>query len=204
MPPIVDDIIEIGLVSELDGVQMSNTLYFEIDSVGTDPTVFVGLGDIMDAYVTAIAPTLSNQWKLVCGIYDNITNPEGKTLKFDTQPGTGVGDCHPQKQVVRFNRYANQTDFLKIHRGSFSQSGTLESLSTRGRLNDKSVFAAMITFLNTSTLLGGDRWTVDPNLRWNSGTIPVPVYEFDPVIVTQLSGRLLTLNSRKTNLCAVS
>lgn len=204
MPPIVDDIISIGLISELDGVQMSNTLYFEIDSVGTDPTVFVGLGDVMDKYVDVIKLTLSNQWKLVCGIYENITNPEGKTLKFATLPGTGVGDCHPQKQVVRFNRYANQEDFLKIHRGSFSQSGVLESLSTRGRLNDLSVFDAMRSFLKTTTLLGVDRWTVQPNLRWNSGTVPVPIYEYDPIIDVKESGRLLTLNSRKTVLCAVA
>lgn len=202
--PVNDDIIAIKLITELDGVQMSNLLFWQIDDIGTDPAVIVGLQDIMDAYVSAVAPFLSTSWQLVCGIYENITNPEGEFVIFDTSPGTGSGESHPQKQVLRLNRYATEPDFLTMHRGSFSQSGTLEAQSTRGRVNDLSIYAAFKDLLTITTLLGTDRWSIQPHLRSNMGTPQSPDYRYDVINHTQFSGRLLTMTARKTSLCATS
>lgn len=202
--PVNDDIIQIKLVTEFENVQMGNLLFWQIDDIGVDPAITVGLQDIMDAYVVAVAPFLSPLWKLVCGIYENITNPEGEAKIFNTQPGTGTGEAHPQKQQLRLNRYASEPDFLKNHRGSFSQSGTLEAQSTRGRVNDMSLYDAMFTYLGTTTLLGGDRWTIQPHLRSNMGTPAAPNYRYDVINHQQFSGRFLTLTARKTNLCATS
>lgn len=202
--PVNNDIIQIQFVQEYENVQMSNTVYWQIDDVGVDPAITVGLQDIMDAYVAAVAPFLSSFWKLVCGIYENITNPEGEFVIFATSPGTGSGEGHPQKQVLRLNRYATEPDFLKMHRGSFSQSGTIESQSTRGRVNNLPLYADFKDLLTVNRLLGGDRWSIQPHLRSNMGTPAAPNFRYDVVNHTQFSGRLLTLSSRKTDLCATS
>lgn len=202
--PVNNDIIQIKLVTEFEGVQMGNLLFWQVDDVGVDPAILVGLQDIMDAYVAAVAPFLSPLWKLVCGIYENITNPEGEAKIFATFPGTGAGEAHPQKQVLRLNRYATEPDFLKMHRGSFSQSGCLEAQSTKGRINDLSIYADFKDLLTVNRLLGGDRWSIQPHLRSNMGTPAAPNYRYDVINHTQFSGRWFTLSSRKTNLCAQS
>lgn len=202
--PVNNDVIQVKFVTEFDGVQMSNLLFWRIDDIGTDPTVVVGLQDIIDAYVVSVEAFLANDWKFVCAIYENITNPEGETMIFDTQPGIGGVDGHPQKQVLRLNRYALEVDLLTIHRGSFSQSGTLESQSTRGRLSDISIYDTLKDFLTDTIQLGTDRWLIQPRLRSNDGTPAAPNYRYEKIYHTQFSGRLLTLTSRKTSLCAVS
>lgn len=202
--PVANDIIQVKLVTEYDGVQMGNILYWRVDDVGTDPFPSVGLQAIMDDYVTAVEAFLSEEWKLVCGIYENITNPEGQFVLFDTQPGLGVTEGHPQKQVLRLNRYALEPDFLTIHRGSFSQSGTLEAQSTRGRVDDISLYDTFRDFLTDTITVGGTLWGLEPRLRSNEGTPSVPVYRYDKIYHTQFSARFLTLSSRKTDLCATA
>lgn len=202
--PTVFDNISVTLITELLGVQMRSTFYFKVNDLGNDPTTFAGLGDIMDTFVAAAAPICSTDWKLVCGIYENLDSAEGKVIKFDTQPGTGTGDAHPQKQVLRWNKYAPQADFLKVHRGSFSLSGAVESLSERGRTGVPAIYDDMIDFLKLMSNMPAGEWQLTPLLRWNSGTVPDPIYVFDAIVFVQMSRRFLTLNSRKTDLCAAA
>jgi hypothetical protein len=202
--PLVGDIIRTTLIQELDGVQLGNTVYWQIDDLGAEPSLAVGLRDIMDAYHAAVLTFCSNKWKLVCGVYENLTRVEAKIILFATDLGTGTDDSHPQDQVFRFNRYSQDQSTDPVHRGAFNQSGVEEEWSSIGRVNDMSTFDSLRDFLQNQQVMGGANWTVDPQLRWTTAPGPPPTYAYENIIQTQLSSRVFKLGRRKTSLCAVS
>jgi len=202
--PQVGDIVRTTLIQELAGVQLGNVLYWQIDDLGLDPSLQVGLGDIMTKYHQAVLTFCSNKWSLVCGIYENMTRVEAKITVFDTLAGTGTDDSHPQDQVFRFNRYAQDLSTDPIKRGAFNQSGVEEEWSTRGRVNTPATFSTLRDFLRDQQILPGPNWTIDPVLRWESAEGPPPVYTFTDITDVQLSSRVFKLGRRKTQLCATA
>ncbi|GAI67281.1 unnamed protein product [marine sediment metagenome] len=191
------------LVQELDGVQLSNTVYFQIDDLGLDPALSVGLGDIMTKYYQSVLTFCSNKWKLVCGVYENMSNTEAKITVFTTDIGSGTGDSHPQDQVFRFNRYAQKLSTDPIHRGAFNQSGVEEEWSEEGRVSQVSTFNTLRAFLRDQQIMPGPNWTIDPQLRSELTPPPNPTYEYNNVMQAELSSRVFKLARRKTSLCAV-
>lgn len=200
---IVDDVMEFKIITELDGVQMANTRHFQIDDLGDDPNPNDMLGDIIVSYHAAIEAQCSDQWKVVCGIMENITNPEGQNVRFVTLAGGSAIDAHPQHQVLRFNIYTKELGGDRIMHGAFNQSGIIESKSLRGRLNNPADFDAMVTFLRAPFAFGGTGWEVTTVLRWNDGTPQTPFFKYDDVRKVQVLTEFKTLRSRKTKFCAV-
>lgn len=200
--PNVADIISVNLVQELSGVQMSNKVYWRVDDLGDDPSVVSGLTDIMVEYHDAISDALSNQWSLVCGIYNNETAVEAKAIKFAILSGVSISDSHPQDQVVRLNRYAvtEAPAVVKLAHAGFNQSGVPEDLSTRGRLNNTSEFLSLRNFLRTQTIFGTG-WTLTPQLKLREQKDPPHTYQFQRVDQCLVNTTLLKLRTRKTNLC---
>ena len=185
---------------------MSNSSFWKISDVGADPSIDVGVTDMMNAYHTSVAANLTSDWSLVCALYENLTTPEGKATIFSTLPGSGGSDnSHPQSQVVRINEYAFEGPSPgKQHRGSWSQSGCIESLSTRGRLNDITAFSALKNFITTQQIMSGPNWTLHPQLREQLTPPPGATYAFHPMSYGQPSARLFKLLSRTTSLCATA
>lgn len=203
--PQQGDTIKTVIVQELDGVQLSNTLYWRVDDLGADPTTAVGLNDVLVEYVSIIQSQVASAWSVVCGIYENMTRNEAKQIVFVSLPGIGVTDCHPQDQVVRVNRYCQKSAPLPagVGRGAFNQSGVLESLSTKGRVNNMTAFQGLQNFLRVQQVFGAN-WTLGPQLRLTQSVGPPKVYQFNDVTQAQPAGRLFKLGSRKTVLCALS
>lgn len=202
--PIVGDIILTRMLQEIDGVQVSNELYWQIDDLGDDPSTFSGLGDVMDAYFDAVKAFMSDKWSLVCGIYQNISNPEGKAINFATATGLSATDCHPQDQVLRINSYGSLGGSNPIHRNGFNQSGVIESLSTDGRINSPTTVDSLRLFITAQQVMAGPSWTLDPQVRWQTDPGPPAIYAFANVNSSNYSARFFKLASRKTKLCTVS
>jgi len=201
---IVDDQMSYTIITELDSVQMSNTRYFEIDSIGDDPSNASMLGDIVNHYYDAIKVFCATSWKIVCARMENHTNPEGEVIIFVTLPGTGAGDSHPQYQVVRFNIYAQVQPANFMVRGAFNQSGILETKSLRGRVGNPADFDPLVTHFRQPNQFGGTGWNTSTLIRYN-GTPPTPfTEEFANVNQVQINPSFKTLKSRKTKFCAVA
>lgn len=203
---ITDDVMFVRIITELDGVQMHNHMYFEIDDVGDDPSNVSMLNDIINDYYDRIKVLCGTAWKVVCGTIENITTPESKGTIFVTLPGTGAGDTHPQHTVLRFNIYAKEQPTVVMHHGAWNQSGIIETKSLRGRLGNPADFIPFITWLANPGNFGGSGWGVSTLLRYNATPPPAPDFTeaFANVNHVQVNTQFLTLKSRKTKLCAVA
>jgi len=199
----VNDKFSATILTEHDGVQMSNTTYWEIDALGDDVNVSIQMARFLQDYYDSIKAIASDQWKAVCVVYRNLTLSEGVHVVFATLPGLALNTGHPQFSVFRVNRYAQNLAANAIKRGAFNQGGIEEAQSVRGRVTSPAAFVGLLTFLGTISILGGVGWTIQPLLRWNTTTPPaVPVYEFPVIRKQQMSTVVHTLRSRKTALCA--
>lgn len=202
--PVPTDLIRIAFLQEIDGVQLSNDSYWVVDDVGDDPTLDAGLVDVMNAYYDSCKAFMSDKWSLVCAVYENLSNPEGKIIKFQTSVGLSATDCHPQDQVMRINSYGGLGGANPVHRNGFNQSGLIESLSTDGRINNPATVDTLRTFLTGQQIMPGPSWTLDPQVRWQTAPGPPAVYANANVNDSVTSMRLFKLASRKTKLCTVS
>lgn len=203
--PNLNDIIATTLVQELAGVQMANKLYWKVDDLGSNPTREVALLQILTEYHNVIKAALAPAWTLVCGIYENLTSAEAKSIIFTSLVGASVIDSHPQDQVVRLNRYTVQdngeSDTARV--SAFNQSGVTEDLSTRGRVNDTGEFAGLRNFLRNQQIFATE-WTLTPMSRNREQKVKPFTFAFNPVQQCLLNPTLLKLRSRKTNLCQTS
>ena len=202
--PIASDMISTTIIQELDGVQMSNQMFWQVDSVGADPSTENGLIDVINAYYDSVKAFMSDEWNVVCGVYENITNPEGKAIVFTSLPGLSVTDSHPQDQVLRLNSYGKVVPPGPVHLNAFNQSGVIESLSTDGRLNNPATVATLKSFLTAQQVMPGGNWTIDPQVRFTTDPGPPAVYGFTNVLTSQFSSRFFKLRTRKTKLCLVA
>lgn len=203
---IVDDQLSYTIITELDGVQMSNTRYFEIDAIGDDPLPVSMLNDIVNHYYDAIKDHCNDGWKVVCARLKNHTQVEQESVIFVTLPGLSAVDAHPQHQVLRFNMYAQVQPANFMVRGAFNQSGIIESISLRGRVLVPADFDDLVTHLNNPSSYGGTGWEVSTLIRYNGTPPPAPSFteEFANVNQVQVNTSFKTLKSRKTKFCAVA
>lgn len=201
---IVGDIIKTVILQELDGVQVTNDFYWQIDDLGDDPSPANGLIDIMNAYYDSCKAFMSDQWKIVCGIYENVSNPEGKIIQFGTLVGLSATDSHPQDQILRINSYGHVNPPDKLRRNGFNQTGVIESLSTDGRINNMATVDPLRLFMTAQQIMAGPSWTLDPQVRWQTAPGPPATYAFANVTTSNFSARFFKLHSRKTRLCATT
>lgn len=166
--PIIGDIIKTSWVQELNGVAMNNEMTWRVVDLGTDPGNLVELIAITDAYVLAWAPPLSDTNSISCAVYENLSSPEAKEIDFPAgKVGLIVTGPHPQDQVIRFSEYTVEQPNGTLKRGAYNLSGVAESLSTRGLVNDTTIFSALRDFLSDQLVLGVG-WTLKPVQRFES------------------------------------
>lgn len=200
----VGDIFSLTILTEHDGVQASNRLYYKIDDLGVDPSISLQVAEMLNEFHDACKAVNSDIWKIVCGIYDNQTTPEGTHVIFSSLAGLVINTGHPQFQVFRFNEYAMDGGSNTIKRGAFNLGGVAEVHSVRGRVNAPASFSAMVAWLKDPFLLGADGWTISPQLRWTFAPGPPPTYVYLPMTKVQIATKVFTLQSRHTQLCATT
>lgn len=201
--PSVGDTFRIKIITEMQGVSMTNLLYYEIDDLGTDASPREQLVSFGDQFLAAVGDNLADTWALTCLIYKNIFAAESQTLVFTNLLGTGIGNPHPAHVVARFNQYANDTPETDGKHGAFNLSGAVVSKSNKGRIASKADWVNFEVFLKSSLTLDTDGWEVTPQLRWLLAEGPPIVHAFDPLIKVRLSKRFNILQSRRSKLCQV-
>ncbi len=201
--PSVGDTIRIKIVSEMQGVSMTNLLYYEIDDLGTDAAVREQLIDFGDQFIAAVASNLATDWSITCLIYKNVFASEAQTVVFANLPGTGTGNPHPAHVVARFNQYANDVPETDGKHGAFNLSGAVVSKSNKGRIASAADWLSFEVFLNAQLTLDTDGWQITPQLKWLLAVGPPIVHAYDPLIKVRLSKRFNILASRRSKLCAV-
>lgn len=201
--PSLGDVVKITFVQELAGVQMANHQFLRIDDLGTNPSTVSALLQILTEYHDVVKATLSSEWTLSCGIYENQSAVEAKSIAFPNLIGTALGVSHPQDQVLRLNRYAVSVPPANggMRVSAWNQSGVEEPLSTRGRVNDTSEFLALRNFLREQQIFGTE-WTTTPMSRSRIEAVPPFTFQFNVVSQCLLNPTFLKLRPRKTNLCA--
>lgn len=202
--PALSDILRINVITELDGVSMSNTLFYQVDDLGDDDPVSTNLPKIATQFAAACEDITTTDWKIACLTYFNETTTEPKVVLPITIAGLFVGDAHPQHQVVRFNRYGAYITDQTNRRGALNLTGVPEALSSSGRLNDMAEFAAMELFLTTPLILIDDGWTLSNMLRFTPDSGFPLVQDYLALTQCQAQGALQVLGSRKTKLCATA
>lgn len=204
--PLVNDQIKITLVTELQGVQMQNCLRYRVLALGADPPVETALDQIATLFGTAIQFICSNQFRLTCMIYENETSIEAKQLLFVNVPGGQVENAHPQNQVVRINSWGipvgTDTDIV---RNAFNLSGVIEPLSTRGRVNDFSLFQNLTNLLQGATSLSPN-WELQASVYGAVQDLPKPaenIKGYQDTSLARVNPLMLKLRGRTTTLCGV-
>jgi len=201
--PSVGDTIRIKIISEQQGVSMTNLLFFEVDDLGTDGPVVDQLNDFGVQFLAAITAQMATTWAITCLIYSNIFAAEAKAAVFTNLPGTSGNTPHPPHLVARFNQYANDVPQTAQKTGAFSLSGTHITSSNKGRVAVMTNWDAFAAFLKGPITLDTDGWQLTPQLRWLLAAGPPIVYAYDPIINVRLSTRYAILQSRRSKLCQV-
>lgn len=201
--PAVGDIFRIKMISEQQGVSMTNLSYFKVDDLGTDGPIRDQMVDWGDQFIAAITTQMATSWSITCLVYRNMTATEAQVPVFTALPGTSANDAHPPHLVARFNEYANIVGQTEGKHGAFSLSGTHVNSSNKGRIAVMANWDAFRAFLKGPLTLDTDGWDVTPQLRWESAPGPPKVYTFDPLISVRLSTRYNILESRRSKLCQI-
>lgn len=201
--PSVGDTIRIKIVSEQQGVSMTNLLYFEIDDLGTDGPIVDQLNDFGVQLLASITAQMATSWAITCLIYTNIFAAEAKAAVFTSLVGTAINTPHAPHIVARFNQYANDVPETSQKTGAFSLSGTQITASNKGRIASMSNWDAFNVFLKGPITLDTDGWTLTPQLRWLLAAGPPLVFAYDKIIKVRLSTKYAILQSRRSKLCQV-
>jgi len=196
------DFFRTTFLIEVAGVVTQQSMDWQLDSIdGADPIVDV-LNDIALAYWATIENILTDQCLLSCIHYDNWSRPE-MFVGYPLLPGQNIDDSHPQFQVIRLNRYGQTIGVLSdpVYRGATNLSGIAEEYSTRGRINDLSVFDAWVAFNSDQLQTDPAGWTITPHVNYVLDPGPPIVRDFKPIISCVLNPTFLTLRGRKTSAC---
>lgn len=160
--PSQGDIIRTTFIQELAGSAFDNSLFWEILDLGDDPAVATALAAVTGDYWDSIKDNLSIPNSLTCSIYENQSQPEGTVRIFPAGlVGTDLGEAHPQNQVVRTVLYGRESPTAPVTVGAHNLSGVVESLSTRGRINNIALFDPQTSFFRIP-LVVGTGWTLSP------------------------------------------
>jgi hypothetical protein len=203
--PSVSDVIQTNIITELNGVQMSSVLYWEVDGLGDDDPVLTNLTKLATAYAAVVQDITTTTWAVSCITYFNMTSTEPKVVLPVTIAGLDATDSHPQSQVIRVNRWGLHIPDGKIRSGAHYLSGIPEAFSTVGRVNDIVEFAGLENFLSDTLILSDDGWTLTPQLLITPDSVGAPtVKAFVLCTEAQTNPTFTVLRSRKTRLCGTA
>lgn len=201
---IAGDFFRTRFLVNVDGVQCLSSMTWKLITVKGGDSTFTNLLALSNAWFDSIKAIISTDCVFGCADFYNYSQPEQVSV-YPALAGIGVGDAHPQFQVVRFNTYGHDQSApaTPVRRGATNLSGVLESLSTRGRINDPAEFEDYRQFQFFPLDLGVAGWDVEPQLRYVSVPGNPPTYDFVPMVMCDVNPTFLTLRGRKTNACTI-
>ena len=212
----VNDIIRTRFVGQVDGVATSNTQFWKVASVPTTDTVSDTIKALAALWWSKFSAYLANSVTLACADWDNQTRNEVQ-VTYPGLPGTGgAGDHHPALSVVNISLEgwdAAETPVVTVGKSRNAISGWLESVSTRGRLNQDVNLLPLRLFHTQQQLIAAGEAALVPMVRHDSagkawrdggkvGPQPSPTYVYLESQTAQVDSRIRTLRGRKTVLCA--
>lgn len=200
----VTDYIRTSYMVEVAGVQTSQNQVWQVAGIGS-LSLEEQLLLLAQAWWDARKTLLGTNCFFSCLRYSNLSQSE-QLIVYPALTGIGGGpDIHPQYQVVRINTYTDYEALRsKVLRGGTNISGVIESLSTRGRINDLAEFEAARQFEVAAYDASSTGLTLVPQLRWyDDGPVP-PIYRYTPITHAVTNPTFLTLRSRKTSICGAS
>lgn len=199
---LAGDYIRTKYVVEVAGVATQQSQDWLVGAVGSDP-LSSQLMELANAWWFARTAFLGSNVLFSCLHYNNWSRPEQEVI-YPLLTGTGgTTEIHPQYQCVRVNLYSDYEVLKgKILRGSTNIGGVIESLSTRGRINDLAEFQAARGFEASQFDDSPTGLILNPVLRWYDDGPVTPIYRHTPIANATLNPTFLTLRSRKTKLCS--
>jgi len=196
--PEVGDIIQYTIVTELEGVAIRNTMYWQIDNLGNTDDLTDIARILGTEWIDQSEGILSVNVKYTAFLVDNLTRNEIRGVHTTSQAGTILRDSHPQDQVLRFNEWAPQEGGEAVFRGGFNLSGLEENLSTDGRVNDIPSMEAVERYLFQQFIDSDSGLQTSPHVRRRTPGSSPPVYTFHKINKAQVNPTLFKLKSRKT------
>lgn len=196
--PETDDIVQFTIVTELEGVAMRNTIYWQLDNLGnvdelTDIARILG-----EEWIDVAAGVLSSVLDFTAFLVDNLTRNEVRGVHTTSQKGGVLRDSHPQDQVLRFAEWAPADPPTVVYRGGFNLSGIEEALSTDGRLNDITEVTAIEGYLFNQHIDSDSGLQASPHVRRRIPGSSPPSYTFHRIVKAQVNPTFFKLKSRKT------
>lgn len=199
----VDDILDIKFAIDYAGVSSVMGTFWKVSAYrgpATDESILTSFAttfwDTFKHYITDTAI-------LSCVKMVNKTTP-GQSVILPSFPGTNVGDGHPPHQAVRVYQYGRESFGEPAIRNSMNLAGVVESLSTRGRINDATGWQALIDFLVNVWLgpatMADFRPMVKRTLALGGVGLPDTV-DYYPAEFSRLHEKLTVMRSRKYRLC---
>ena len=193
-----NDILAIDYVLEVSGVETVFSHHWKVATYhGPEADVTI-IGAHAAIFHEKIENELGSSTTLSCVKMVNLTSP-AKALAFPDLDGSGVGDTHPAHNCLRIDMYGKSLQGDPMWRNAINISGILESLSTRGRLNNLGGFANLLTFLSGTHQTGVNGATLESMIR--KSTDLVGGAEFFPVQFARICEQIEVLRSRKFELC---
>lgn len=204
--PSIDDIIQLRLRSEQQGVLMQNTLHYIMETDNSPTVVAAAMTEFATQFVDAFRPQLSIQWALTCILYGNITDDaEADQPAFMTEAGSEVTvGPHPSSQVVNCTRYAVSNIDGTLKHGSIKLSGLHKDVSKTGRVESDMELGTLEAFLRAQVSLLAGAWLMRPVLQYTGIVGPPPVLDWADVQQVIVQGVFSKLRSRTSSLCATA
>lgn len=196
------DRINIKVVSELAGVQMSNTFKYELTAINGGDSISQVLDDLMTTYWDAVDAVMGQDCKFSCAIWDNQDRNEKATI-FPNRAGVAAGGAHPPFVFLQFNLWGREVGPpSKIRRNNIKVGGIAENQSVDGRVAETNNFNAWTNWLILAKDTGPTGMQFQPVVEWVSDPGPPVVKANTQVEQVKFNSQFLTLQTRKSSLCS--
>jgi len=200
--PVVGNIIETVIITELVGVSMSTRLLWKIDDLGTEMTVRANIIAIGAEFHSAVEDFMSTAWEVTCISYTNLSVTEAKVVAPLALFGASIVDPHPQNQVLNCRRFGLYSVDERVRNGRVSLSGVTEDFSLRGRFTDMTELTQIEAFLGQPVDLSGGLWQITPQLHITPDWVNFPeVKAFIDISEASVDPVYSVNTRRRTKLC---
>lgn len=190
----VNDIIKHTMLSEVDGVAVSNGFYYIIKDNTLATTLDALAAQIHADWWDRIKDKMSFLTATVCSTWENLMGTDASFAVFQTIVGTHVGGNMPADNIILVTR-KTITSSSRVSTGSLQMSGVANALVKDGHLIDYEIGLGMESWLITDQTYGP---TIIRNVQ------PYKIGEdrfFDEVTVAQTNPHVRKRSGRRSFLC---
>lgn len=193
-----NDIIKQTMITEVDGVVISNTFRYIVKDADLATTILDLALAVHADWWDQLADICSDAVKTTCSIWENVMGNDPTFAAFQTIAGDVIGgDFFAPDQAVPLTCKAVATDG-EIHTGTLKISGLIPGIMTNGHLDDYEEGLLLEGWLTSDRTYGP---TV---LRSVQLATVLSEKTYPEVQVVQTQPHVVKVPSRVSKLCAVS